>query len=135
MTAVTPRLSRRSLLASTGSAFVAANTLLGEAIAAENNPAAQVVDRSSTIRVKSLTATAMGAKTYIKIETNHGISGWGEISQLEPKTAAALVTAMFDLIDGDNPTRIECAATAARQTAPGHPMLIACSVGVRLLPT
>jgi len=49
----------------------------------------------------------MGAKTYIKIDTNHGISGWGEISQLEPKTAGALVTSMFELIDGENPTRIE----------------------------
>ena len=106
MPAVTPRLSRRSLLASTGSAFVAANALLGEAIAADDNPAAQVADRSSTIRVKSLRATPMGAKTYIKIETNHGISGWGEINALEPKTAA-LVTSMFELIDGENPTRIE----------------------------
>src|SRR6185295_10151793 len=87
--------------------FAAGGALLNEAVRADDNPAAQVADRSSTIRVKSLRATPMGAKTYIKIETNHGISGWGEISALEPKTTVALVTSMFELIDGENPTRIE----------------------------
>ena len=99
-------LDRRTLLASLGAA-TASVTLLADAVAEQNNPAAQVADRSSTIRIKSLHATPAGPKVYIKVETNHGITGWGEIDQLEPTTATALVRSLFELLDGENPTRIE----------------------------
>ena len=81
--------------------------LADEMIAAIQNPAAQVADRSSSIRITRLTATPIGAKVFVKIETNHGITGWGEIDQLEPRVAATLAQSMFELLDGENPTRIE----------------------------
>ena len=40
-------------------------------------------------------------------ETNHGVTGWGEIDQFEPYVAAALAKSLFEWIDGENPTRIE----------------------------
>ena len=43
----------------------------------------------------------------MKIQTNHGVTGWGEIDQLEPKVAAVLARSMFELLDGENPTRVE----------------------------
>src|SRR5262249_24228148 len=35
------------------------------------------------------------------------VTGWGEISALEPATAEALARSLFELLDGENPTRIE----------------------------
>jgi galactonate dehydratase len=78
-----------------------------EFIAAAQNPAAQVADRSSSIRITRATATPFGSKVFVKIETNHGITGWGEIDQLAPTVAAALARSLFELLDNENPTRIE----------------------------
>ncbi len=66
-----------------------------------------IEDHASAIRIKSLTPIPVGSKTIIKMETNQGVVGWGEISQLPPKVAVALVESIFDLLDGENPTRIE----------------------------
>lgn len=99
-------LDRRALLTTLGAA-TASTALLADAVAQEKNPAANVADRSSTIRIKSLQATPAGSKVFLKIETNHGITGWGEIDQLEPNTATALVRSLYELLDGENPTRIE----------------------------
>lgn len=98
--------SRRQLLTSFG-ALAAGQLLLADAVGAQDNPAAQAADRTSSIRIKSLTATPVGPKVFLKIETNHGVTGWGEIDQLEPQVAAALARSMFELLDGENPTRIE----------------------------
>jgi galactonate dehydratase len=76
-------------------------------VAAEQNPAAQVGDRSSTIRITRLRATWLGPAVFIKIETNHGIVGWGEIKGVDPRVSKPLVEALYDLIAGENPTRIE----------------------------
>jgi len=73
----------------------------------DNNPAANVADRTSTLRLTRLTATPVNAKVFLKLETNHGVTGWGEIDQLEPRVAAALAESLFVLLDGENPTRIE----------------------------
>jgi len=35
------------------------------------------------------------------------VTGWGEIDQLEPQVAAALARSLYELLDGENPTRIE----------------------------
>lgn len=99
-------LSRRQIVTSSA-ALAAGRALVADAEAAERNPAAQAADRSSTIRIKSLTATPVGPKVFVKIETNLGVTGWGEIDQLEPKVAAALARSLFELLDGENPTRIE----------------------------
>ncbi|MCY2966172.1 MAG: mandelate racemase/muconate lactonizing enzyme family protein [Planctomycetota bacterium] len=100
------RLGRRDLLTALG-ASAAGAFLLQDAVAEENNPAAQVGDRTSSIRIKSLRAFPVGTKAYVKIETNHGVTGLGEITGLEPKVACALAESLFELLDGENPTRIE----------------------------
>lgn len=97
---------RRHALGSFAAAAAGA-AFLTEAVAAAQNPAAQVEDRSSTIRIKSLRAFPAGAKVFIKIETNLGVTGWGEIDQLEPNTAIALVNSLFSLLEKENPTRVE----------------------------
>ena len=42
-----------------------------------------------------------------KIETNHGITGWGEIKGVDPRVSKPLAESLFELLDGENPTRIE----------------------------
>jgi galactonate dehydratase len=49
----------------------------------------------------------VGTKAFIKIETNKGIVGWGEVTGLDPTVAVALAHSLFELLDGENPTRIE----------------------------
>jgi galactonate dehydratase len=66
-----------------------------------------VADRTSTIKIKSIKPNITGPKVFVKIDTNHGIFGWGEITGSEPKVAAALCESLFELLDGENPTRIE----------------------------
>jgi L-alanine-DL-glutamate epimerase-like enolase superfamily enzyme len=44
---------------------------------------------------------------YVKIETNHGISGWGDLKGVDPRPAQVLAQSLFELLDGENPTRIE----------------------------
>jgi galactonate dehydratase len=73
----------------------------------QNNPAAQVGDHTSSIKLTKLTATPVQRKVFLKLETNHGVTGWGEIDQLETRVAATLARSLFELLDGENPTRIE----------------------------
>lgn len=101
-----PPITRRHLIASAAAASAGA-LAVSHTLAQENNPAAQVADRGSSIKLTRLTATPVGPKVYVKLETNHGITGWGEITGLEPNVAAALARSMFELLDGENPTRIE----------------------------
>lgn len=99
-------VSRRNLL--TGfSAAAAGAAFLRDAVGDEQNPAAQVADRSSTIRITGMKTYWVGPVVYVKIETNHGISGWGDLKGVDPRPAKALAESLFDLIQGENPTRIE----------------------------
>jgi galactonate dehydratase len=100
------RLRRRDLLRGFAG-MSAAQAPLSDAVAAQSNPAVQAEDRASRIRITRLTATPADPKCLVKIETNQGITGWGEISNVEPNVAATLARAMFELLDGQNPTRIE----------------------------
>jgi len=102
-----PRPTRRELIFTASAAAAAAQAMLSDAVAQENNPAANVADKGSSIRITSLRATVCGAKVYIKIETNHKIVGWGEVTGSEPVVAAALAHSWFELLDGENPTRVE----------------------------
>jgi len=86
---------------------LAASALLVEELTADDNPAAAVVDRTTSIKITRLTATPVKAKVFLKMETNLGVTGWGEIDQLERTAAVALVNSMFALLEGENPTRIE----------------------------
>jgi galactonate dehydratase len=104
--------NRRELLTSMGTfaaGCLCAGTVRGERWAGDdqNNPAANVADRTSSIKLTKLTATPVAHKVFLKLETNHGITGWGEIDQLETQTAATLVRSLFALLEGENPTRIE----------------------------
>lgn len=102
--------SRRDWLTSFGA--VAAGSLTAAQFAAAQvddgkNPAAQVADRASSIKLTRITPTAVGRKVFLKAETNLGVTGWGEIDQLETTVATALVKSLWELLDGENPTRIE----------------------------
>ena len=53
-----------------------------------------VEDRGSAIRVECLTAIPVGVKGYVKVETNMGVVGWGEINNVETKVACALAESL-----------------------------------------
>jgi galactonate dehydratase len=99
-----PGPDRRTLIGAAGAAAAGA-LLLNEAVAA--GPAANVVDRAAAIRIRALRTHLVGSKVYVQIETNQKVTGWGEVSALEPHAAEALARALFELLDGENPTRIE----------------------------
>src|SRR4051812_18567254 len=103
----TPSLLTRRQLVATAGVVAATAGILTEAIARADNAALNVEDRASAIKITSLATFPVGVKTIIRIDTNQKISGWGEISQLPPKAAGALAESIYDLLDGENPTRIE----------------------------
>jgi galactonate dehydratase len=96
-----PNVTRRDLLAAAGLA------MLADVASGQENPGEAVADRTTTIKITRVTPLPGGAKVYVKIETNHGVTGWGEITGLDPKVAAALVRSLFELLKDENPTRIE----------------------------
>jgi galactonate dehydratase len=81
--------------------------LLADAVSVERNPAAQVADRASTIRITALRTWWVGPVLFTRIDTNHGVSGWGDIKGVDPRPARVLAESLFELLDGENPTRIE----------------------------
>ena len=81
--------------------------LLNHAVAQENNPAAQVADAASSVRITGLKTHRVQHKVYVEVLTNRKVTGWGEVSALVPSAAEDLAKAFFDLLDGENPTRIE----------------------------
>jgi galactonate dehydratase len=98
-------LDRRMMLGAAGA--VAAGAILLDQATAAQNAAAQVEDRAATIRISAMRTHRVAHKVYVEIQTNQKVSGWGEISALEPAAAHALATSLYDLLDGENPTRIE----------------------------
>ncbi|MFC1538479.1 mandelate racemase/muconate lactonizing enzyme family protein [Candidatus Latescibacterota bacterium] len=99
-------ISRRDLLGY-GGALAIGHTMLADISEAATNPARSVEDRGSAIRITKLEATPVNPKVLVKITTNQGIFGWGEISNLNAEVAATMVRSLFELLDGQNPTRIE----------------------------
>lgn len=106
--------NRRELLTSFGTfaagfAAGAFDSPVSEVLGQDNatNPAANVADKTSSIKLTKITATPVHRKVFLKVETNHGVTGWGEIDQLETRVAATLVNSLWELLDGENPTRIE----------------------------
>src|SRR5258708_38299569 len=81
--------------------------MLNEPLNNADAPAPAVADRFRSIKYSAVNTIPLGGKTLVKIITNQGIIGWGEIPQVPPKTACALVESMFELLDGENPTRVE----------------------------
>src|SRR5262245_15955219 len=88
-------------------ALAAGQVLLSEAVGQDRNPAANVADKSSSIKITKTRATWVGPAVYVRIETNHGVVGWGEIKGVDPRVSKPLAESLFELIDGENPTRIE----------------------------
>jgi len=106
--------NRRELLTSLGTfaagfAAGAFDSQVSDVFGQDNatNPAANVADKTSSIKLTKITATPVHRKVFLKVETNHGVTGWGEIDQLETRVAAMLVNSLWELLDGENPTRIE----------------------------
>jgi galactonate dehydratase len=81
--------------------------LLADAVGPERNPAAQVADRTSGIRITGLRTCWVNPNVFVRIETNQGIVGWGDVKGVDPRPARLLVQSLFELLDGENPTRIE----------------------------
>src|SRR5688500_1081021 len=96
-------LNRRDVLGSFGAGVL----LLQDAVGQDRNPAARVEDRASAVKISALKALPAGRKAYVKIETSHKVAGWGEVTGLEPESACVLARSLFELLDGENPTRIE----------------------------
>jgi galactonate dehydratase len=103
------------------------------AVAPERNPARQVEDRTSSIRITGLRATWVNPVVFVKIETNHGIAGWGDIKGIDPRVGKALAESLFELLDGENPTRIEYLwqkLFRAHRDMRGGPMMVHTIAGI-----
>jgi galactonate dehydratase len=81
--------------------------LLADVVGPERNPAAHVADRASAIRITSLRTWWVGPVLFLRLETNQGVVGWGDIKGVDPRPAKVLADSLFQLLDGENPTRIE----------------------------
>ena len=69
--------------------------------------ATEVEDRGSSIRATALHTIPVGRKGYVKIETNMGVTGWGEINNMDTGIACALAESLSEIVIGENPTRTE----------------------------
>jgi galactonate dehydratase len=107
----TPTPSRRSFFKSASA--VAAGAVAASIASAQDalkdvaNPSKDAEDRASAIKITALYATRAGSKAYLRIDTNHKVSGWGEVTGLEPDIACVLARSLYELLDQENPTRIE----------------------------
>jgi len=99
-------VGRREWLQSLGVA-AAGLSLVQQAAAQESLPGNQVADRASTLRITGLKTYWVGPVVYVKIETNQGIVGWGDLKGTDVRVGKVLVESLFELLEGENPTRIE----------------------------
>jgi galactonate dehydratase len=68
----------------------------------------QVADRASAIRLTGFRALRAGPSLFLRLQTNFGVVGWGEVKAVELNAAKLLAESLYDgLLDGENPTRIE----------------------------
>src|SRR5262245_14336875 len=101
----TGSMTRRGLLGAAGAA--GGLLFLQQAVANQDNPASQVADSASSLRISGLKTHRVQHKVYVEWLTNQKVTGWGEVSALVPAAAEELAKALFELLDGENPTRIE----------------------------
>src|SRR5262249_5817767 len=106
MTRPSGGLTRRGAFGALG-AVAGGMALVNHAVAAADSPGAQVADSASTIRISGMKTHRVHHKVYVELQTNHKITGWGEVSALVPAAAEELAKALFELLDGENPTRVE----------------------------
>src|SRR4051794_15831280 len=81
--------------------------LLAGAVGEQRNPAAAVADRALAIRITGMRTFWVGPVLFLRLETSHGVTGWGDVKGVDPRPARALARSLFGLLDGENPTRIE----------------------------
>lgn len=74
---------------------------------AVDGPAKAVEDCGTGIKITALRGFRVGTKAYLRVDTNRKVSGWGEVTGLDPVVAVQLAHSLFELLDGENPTRIE----------------------------
>src|SRR5215218_10466465 len=104
---MSPRFPRRHLLRTSAATLAAAHALLADAVGAQVNPAADVADRVTSLRITGLRARWVNPVLFLRIDTNHGVVGYGDIKGVDPRVAKPLVESLFELLDDENPTRIE----------------------------
>ena len=61
----------------------------------------------SALRITGLRTYRVNPVVYVRIETNHGLVGWGDLKGVDPRPAQVLAHSLFELLEGENPTRIE----------------------------
>jgi galactonate dehydratase len=98
--------TRREVLTTMG-VITAGQAMLNDVVGAEDNPAVRVADRASSIKIRGARAIWVGANVFVRIETNQGVVGWGDIKGVDPRVSKPLAEALFELVEGENPTRIE----------------------------
>jgi galactonate dehydratase len=97
-------MNRREWIAASAAASAG---MLSDVSGQDQNPAAQVADRTSSLRITGMRAHWVDAHVFLRIETNHGIVGWGDVKAVDPRVAKPLAESLYELLDGENPTRIE----------------------------
>ncbi len=124
-------LSRREVIGSLGAA--AGLALFERGLSAAEEAVADVTDTGASIRIQRLIPTVCGDRVYLKVETNHGVFGWGEVKGVWPKVAKALLHEMAKLLVGENPTRIEHlwqVLYRAHRNHRGGPFMLHCISGI-----
>ena len=86
--------SRRDLVSAAGAA-AAGIAFVNHAVSQEKTPGTQVGDRTSTIRITALKTYWVGPIVYVKIETNHGVTGWGDLKGVDPRVSKPLAESLF----------------------------------------
>jgi galactonate dehydratase len=81
--------------------------MVHDALCAERNPAVQVADKATNLKITGLKTFWVNPCLFVRIETNQSIIGWGDIKAVDPRVARVLVESLYELLDGENPTRIE----------------------------
>lgn len=99
-------VSRREML-SVGALTAAGFRMVQEVAGAASVPGIAVADRTSSIRISAFKMWWVNPSVFLRIDTNHGVSGWGEIKAIDPRVGMTLMRSLFELLDGENPTRIE----------------------------
>ncbi|MFM7163312.1 MAG: mandelate racemase/muconate lactonizing enzyme family protein [Planctomycetaceae bacterium] len=97
---------RREWLQSLGGA-AAGMAWVQQGVAQDQVPGNQVVDRASSLKITGLKTYWVGPIVYVKIETNQGLFGWGDLKGTDVRVGKVLVESLFELLEGENPTRIE----------------------------
>ena len=71
--------------------------MLNEIFNIADAPAAAVADKFTSIKISAVNTIPLGGKTLVKIITNQGIVGWGEIPQVPPAVAWPVMAAAIGM--------------------------------------